>query len=87
MQGRAHWSNGAKSPKFFFLPAATVLFVLLILFFPGLKTFLVGMSGIILTIYIYSIKKTTYGAFFRSVKMWITGVTVTTGSVLKIFRK
>lgn len=87
MEGRAHWSNGARSAKFFFMPAITILFIALIVLFPSWKTLFVGLSGITMTCYIYLIKKTTFRAFLRSLKVWLSGVSITTGSVLKIFRK
>lgn len=87
MRGRAHWSNGAKSAKFFVLPAITTVFILIMLFFPSWKTLIFGMSGILLTVYLYMIKKTTFRAFLRSIKAWLVGPAITTGSVLKIFRK
>lgn len=69
-----HWSNGAKESVFIGkLPGFCLCVPLCFFLYPGWKMAIFCISFLILTFYIYGIKKSTFAATWRAAKLFITG--------------
>lgn len=81
--GRYHWSNTARSPRFFSLHAIACLPLLALALHPSWRGLYILLGTIALLVWIEKIQKMTLQAFFRSLNIVLTGRVKSSLNLLK----
>jgi len=85
-EGRYHWSNASASARFWKINATTAIPLLVLLFFPGVKTAIFALITMVFFVYIEYWKKMDFFAALRAVGVWFSGRLLTTLNNVKKFR-